>query len=406
MVNSISINQAIKSIPSSIKVGEFPLDKVNTKLLEGIQAGIPLFDGKNQVKLNDIAFITKKFETLNLFRGCNVGCTHCLKNAMPFSKKNSSILFEDLMRLTDGFKTLSERLGFNILNGNDYINIIDDANPIEAPIKGLTGSHDLSEAINNIYNSLRIPVLIVTSGWNKNNLFAQQSAEKLNTDAILNPQLFKSIQISINPFSGIMEKSREALNGGNKEKAALLRNEYVDRMVNAFLTFWNMFTGTNPKGEIIYRHANNNYGNELVNEFETKNLYTEIYNKLGTILGVRINDAPSIHPDIITKFDKSHLIEPSGRARKYFPYTYNMRIQSELISEYQRWDQMSEEEKYNFLKDFSLKCIDINGQVYTTSPALNVNGVNSPIELTKYTDIRLNYANDINMKPVFSDIDL
>ncbi len=406
MVNSVSLKQAIKSIPSSVKIGDFPLDKINTKLLEGVQRGIPLFDGKNRISIKDISFISKRFETLNLFRGCNVGCTHCLKNALPFNKKENSILFEDLKRFTDGFKTLSERLSFNTLNGNSYINVIDDSNPIDAPIKGLTCTHDLSEAINIIYNSLRIPVLIVTSGWSKDNKFAQQSAEKINKNYLQNKQMLKSIDVSINPFSNIMEKSRDALNSGDKDKADSLRNEYTDRIANTLLTFWDMFKGKKPKGNIIYRHANNNFGNELVNEFETKNLYTEIYNKLHDVLGDKILEAPALLPEKVTKFDKSHLIEPTGRARKYFPYTYNMRVQSELISEYQAWNQMGKAEQYNFLKDYSIKSIDINGKVYSVFPAIQVKSENSPIELLKYTDIQLNYLNNIDVKPVYSDIEL
>ena len=86
--------------------------------------------------MRDIAFLTKRFETLNLFRGCRVNCSHCLKDAKPPQKGCETILFEDLMRFLDGFRELGERLGFNVFQGNKYVNIIDDANPSDIPIRG------------------------------------------------------------------------------------------------------------------------------------------------------------------------------------------------------------------------------------------------------------------------------
>lgn len=79
----INFQSNIAKIPPSIMNSGFPLTKIKPEVIEGIQKGIPLFDGERFVKLDDIAFITTNLETLNLFRGCTVGCTHCLKNAQP-----------------------------------------------------------------------------------------------------------------------------------------------------------------------------------------------------------------------------------------------------------------------------------------------------------------------------------
>ena len=53
----------LRHIPANIKNSSFPLTRINPQHVEGIQKGIPLFDG---VGIKDIAFITKRFETLNL----------------------------------------------------------------------------------------------------------------------------------------------------------------------------------------------------------------------------------------------------------------------------------------------------------------------------------------------------
>ena len=62
--------------------------------------------------------------------------------------------------------------------------------------------------------------------------------------------------------------------------------------------------------------------------------------------------------------------------------------------------------KMEFLKNYSLKCVDINGQVYSTFPAIRVHSENMPIELTVPTHIKLNYINKQDSAPVFSDIEL
>ena len=109
---------------------------------------------------------------------------------------------------------------------------------------------------------------------------------------------------------------------------------------------------------------------------------------------------------LCTKFDKSHLIEPSGRARRYFPFDYNMNLQSELINESLKWNSMSDEEKKEFLRKFSLKCVDINGKIYSTFPAFGVHSENTPIEITVPTNIELNYTNRTKTPQIFSDIEL
>ena len=211
----------------SVKNSTAPLSLLDVDKVEGLQKGIKLFDGIN---LKDIAFITKKLETLNFFRGCSVGCTHCLKDAKC---KNSikSVLFEDIKRFTQGFKELSERFGFNILNGIKYLSITDDANPSDVLIKGLERNHTVAEGIKLISDNLGISSLYVTSGWNKNSIIAQSGAEEIAQMIVKNPSSAK-VEISINPFSKIMEISRKALKNNNKEKADYYRKMFIERMAN------------------------------------------------------------------------------------------------------------------------------------------------------------------------------
>ena len=397
-----NISTYINKIPNSIKDSKYPLTKLNLQNLEGVQNDICLFNGEKHLTMNAISFITKRFETLNLFRGCTVGCSHCLKDAK--AEDSRSILFEDLVRFLDGFKTLNERLGFNVFNGNKYLSIVDDSNPSDFPISGKDRKHSVVEAIKEIYEKLNIPVLFVTSGWNKGYRYAQKASEELANAIQKNPSMIESVDISINPFVGILEKSREASQNHNQDKADFLRNVYTSRMANTLATFLNAFTSN--KAHIIYRHAPSEEGNELVDENATKQLYEEIYAKLRKMVGSKLDDIPMLKPEQLTHFDKSHLIEASGRGRRFFKAETNFLEQQQLIDEVIDWEGLSEQEKFAKLRDGALKCIDINGNVYTTMPASQVDYISAPIELTLPTKIQLNYENKKTTTPVFSDIDL
>ncbi len=403
MMNSISgINTYINKISDSVKSGKYPLSRIDLSRLEGIQQGIPLFQGEKLLTMDLIAFITKRLETLNLFRGCTVGCSHCLKDAK--AEGNRSILFEDLERFLDGFKLLNERLGFNVFNGNKYLSIVDDSNPSDFPIRGKTSSHSIVEAIKDIYEKLNIPILFVTSGWNKGSDYAQKTSEELASMIQKNPSMIESVDISINPFVGILEKSREASKNNNQDKADFLRNVYTSRMANVLSVFFKALEQN--KAKIIYRHAPNIEGNEFVNENATKKLYEEIYAKLQKIVGAAIEKVPKLKPENLTQFDKSHLIEASGRGRRFFRAETNFLEQQQLIDEAIDWECLNEREKFEKLRDGALKCIDINGNVYATMPASKVDYISAPIELTLPTPIQLNYENKKPTTSVFSDIDL
>ena len=397
-----NISTYINKIPNSIKDSKYPLTKLNLQNLEGVQNDICLFNGEKHLTMNAISFITKRFETLNLFRGCTVDCSHCLKDAK--AEDSRSILFEDLLRFLDGFKTLNERLGFNVFNGNKYLSIVDDSNPSDFPISGKDRKHSVVEAIKEIYEKLNIPILFVTSGWNKGSSYAQKASEELANVIQKNPSMIESVDISINPFVGILEKSREASRNHNQDKADFLRYVYTSRMANTLATFLNALA--NNKAQIIYRHAPNAEGNELVDENAAKQLYKEIYAKLRKMVGSKLDEIPMLKPEQLTQFDKSHLIEASGRGRRFFTPKANFLEQQQLIDEAIDWEGLSEQEKFAKLRDEALKCIDINGNVYATMPASKVDYISAPIELTLPTKIQLNYENKKTTTPVFSDIDL
>jgi len=393
MINlSSHISTYLGKVPAKIKLSEYPLTKIDLAKIDGIQQDIPLFKG---VKIEDIAFITKRWETLNFFRGCKWRCTHCLKNAIAPIKGRESILFEDLVRVVDGFKELNERLGFDSLNGNRYISIIDDSNPIDLPIKGLSRSHSVAEGMKQIYDKLNIPTLFVTSGIDSKSQYSTKASTEIVDMVKNNPHSVLNVQISINPFMVIPHTT--SLSQGAREQ------KYIDRMAKTLFAFLDLFKI--DKASIIYRHTDGTEKNHKgVDEASAKKMYEAIYKQLQELSGSNLENLPQLRPEKVTKFDKSHLIEPSGRGRNFFSFQRNMKLQNELLQDYLDWNATSKEEQREILLNYSLKCVDIDGSIYTTRPS-NAESVSTPIELIIPTDIKLNYINKEKPNKIFSDIE-
>ena len=134
-------------------------------------------------------------------------------------------------------------------------------------------------------------------------------------------------------------------------------------------------------------------------------MYAEIYQILQQLAHSKLEGFPQLKPEVVTEFDKSHLIEPSGRGRRFFSKDQNFKLQQELIQDSLDWAAMSKEEQREVLLNNSLKCVDIDGSIYTTKPS-SAESVNTPIELTIPTDIKLNYINKEKPHPIFTDISL
>ena len=82
-----------------------------------------------------------------------------------------------------------------------------------------------------------------------------------------------------------------------------------------------------------------------------------------------------------------------------------MKLQEELIQDSLDWGVNSKGTQRQILLNNSLKCVDIDGSIYTTKPS-NATYVATPIELTIPTDIKLNYINKEKPNPIFSDIEV
>lgn len=380
-----AISEYIKKETPKLIGANSPLEFLDPRKIEGIQEGISLFEG---VSMPEIKFMTKWFESLNLLRGCNNGCNHCLRDAKGPIK---SILWEDFLRFVNGFSKLNERLGFNVFESGVPVSLFDDSDPILLASNDLNGNkHNIAEAVKLLHDNLNTPISFVTAGWDKEDKFTQNAADELVNFFKKMPDAVSEFSISINPFHSLIISSEKALKEGNPRLAKELRIKFVENIANALQTFLPMYENKSKiKGNIIYRYANNSPMNIKFNKDTTSILYNDIYAKLIELTSFKKEKYESLHPESFKEFKPEHLIEPKGRGIKYFNQSAIFKRELNLQSSYNNWEQMSTEQKIFNAYQQHIKSIDINGKVYLTDAD----------EIVKQTGIKLNYINKNKATP-------
>lgn len=375
---SVTAREYISKVPSSLKTSEFPLTKMDSKMLESFQKDLPVFNG---VKMPDIAFLTKNLDMFNLFRGCRWGCLHCPSSSLAPVRGRESIWWEDLKNLVFGFKVLNERLGFDVLNGNKFLNITEDSNPIDIAIKGKKKKHKVTEAMKLIYNHLGIPTVFKTSGWGEKgsaaNMYSYNTAKNLVKMIKRQPDSVKEVKISVNPFMEV--------------------DDYVHRMARTIFMFLDLFRMN--KASIDFKHAKDGYKGFDLNSART--LYNKIYEELQVISNSKLEGFPELKPDVVTKIHKLHWIEPKGRGQKFFPKETIYKQNRDLAEETEKWNNLAPEEQREILLNDASKRVDIDGSVYAVRPTRVIYG-NTPSELTVPTGIQLNFEDKAKPNPVYS----
>lgn len=348
------INKYILSKSTELQSALFPLEKLDLKRIEGIQKDIPLFQ---TTSMEQVKFISKWFQVLNLMRGCFENCTFCLRNALKPVKENSesinTILWNDFLRFTEGFSKLGERLGVNPLKGNSHITLFEDSNMPVAKMKDLNGNiYSTSDALKEIYSKFQIPIVFVTSGWGVNNKFAQKTAEELCKFVDKNPECAREFAVSVNPFFY-----------GPRDK-------YIEKVANALKTFLPLFKNDKNVGSTLFKH---NYPNgkdaEITGENAAKKLYNEIYLKLQEMTDSKLSDYERLKPEFVTRPKEFNLIENKGRGQQFFSADEVRKNDKKLFVESFEWMTLTRDQKQQRAYECMTKNVDINGQIYLMTPS-------------------------------------
>lgn len=377
-IKSTGINNYLKTISPQIRDSAFPLEKIDTARIEGITKDIVLFEN---MKMEDIKFMSKWFQVLNLMRGCREQCTFCLRNAMKPLKETAqsinTILWDDLTRFTGGVAKLNERLGFNIFQGNTHITLFEDANLPDINIKDIEGeNHNVKESVQEIYEKIGLPIVFVTAGWNPMDKKSQKSAEELCDYIRKNPECAKEFAVSVNPFHRYND------------------DFYTTKVANALKTFLPLYKNGVASILIKYNYPNG-VGVEKNGYEAAKNLYERIFEKLKLLTGSKLEEYPTLHPEFVTLHREDNYIENKGRGQKFFQPRTVEKNNKRLFVEKFNWMTMTPEQKRNHAYNYTTKNVDINGQVYLITPS----------EQLIETNMQLNFINkDKTTAPIHSDI--
>ncbi len=373
-IQPTSVNKYLKSISPQIRDTAFPLEKIHLPQLEGIQKDIVLFENTS---LEDIKFISKWFQVLNLARGCKEQCTFCLRNALKPLKENSTILWEDLTRFTGGISKLNERLGFNILQGNSHITLFEDANLPVIQIKDSNDeTHSLKDAVHEIYSKLKLPIVFVTAGWSPSDKNSHQNAEELCNYILQNPDCVKEFAVSVNPFHRYN------------------RDFYTTKIANTLKTFLPLYKGGIASILLKYNYPDGIKAEENGYNAATS-LYEEIFEKLKLLTGSQLEEYEILKPENVTRERDDNYIENKGRGQKFFSPEAVQKNNKKLFVESFQWLTMTPEQKREFAYNYTTKNVDINGQIYLITPS----------EQLIETQMKLNFVNkDKITAPIHTDV--
>ena len=151
----------------------FDLQDYDMEKIEGIQRGIPVFDG---LTMSEIAFMFEDLHAIAVKRGCSNQCLHCYADAKPAGKDHDGYItrmpFEDFVELTSGIKTLRTRIGQSPIkyNGQSYTDLFYDADGMEISLFDKNGvEHDFTELNDILYDATKSKAVFDTAGWNPNN---------------------------------------------------------------------------------------------------------------------------------------------------------------------------------------------------------------------------------------------
>lgn len=365
------LNWRCDSAEGQSKLSDFNLNKLN-----GIQKGIEVFEG---LSMKDIAFLYTNLLEIAINRGCSNGCSDCYVKAIPqqhFEENSDTIskmAYEDFNSLMNGVGELNQRLGFKALKRNDvgHISLFRDSDGIELEMKDENGKiYDFTEANDLYYKTINQKGLFDTSGWPPRHKKYQARAEKIvnyfskeeNANKVIN------INISINPFHSLNEKSIQLKNIGDKKGAQKFRELYTDRMANVLYTFTPIidspkfrFMPTSmsddkitPKGykksdlEKLIKEILSKLKDKYIKDYKSEKKYIKEPEQIRSNMKILQN-----------KLVKKGLIVRSGRGRNLLPETADF-VQA-------RNEAFIERLKNNFINVDCYKSIDINGKVYVTN---------------------------------------
>lgn len=349
------------------------IDKFDLEKLEGIQKGIKVFDG---MSIKELGLVSQRLAAVLVTRGCSNNCAHCYNDAKTHIDRMS---YEDFKSLTNGYKELNKRLGFNIFKeklGDTKKVLVPfyDSDCAEIFIKDKQGNaHDIIEINKELYDVTKRQMLFDTAGWNVKH---PKTVERVNNyiSYYTNPEnteALESFNLSLNPFHKLNAEYVKYINN-DSARAQKFRNLYTDRMSQVF---FDLTPIAQTKKFHIYALANSD-STKCKDGFKKQDLQI-LYKEIRTKLEQKYKDdlkSPSprfvfCEEDIkkyLDKYDKKtqlifESIQATGRMKDLLdPDDITVKITENYRQKNLDLENILSNKKYEFI-------INPNGKVYYTN---------------------------------------
>jgi len=398
------------------------LQNMNLNKMEGIQYGIPVFDG---MSIKEVAFAVDSIHSVATLRGCENACRHCYADAKPnkMYEKTEGLTnrmdFEDFKGLTDGIAELRQRLGKIDINTQkrksdrpDDIytsaSLFHDSDCINIQLKDKNGEvHSFPELNKMLVESTGQGGFFDTAGWNIHDKEAQERAREIASYYMNSEHDSELAQfnISINTFNPWTVKAAQLRKEGNIESADRINEKYIERMANTILTFSGLLD--KPYFGIIPRALPNGTKNaEGLCENDLRKILGQIYEKIVKNYKSRIQNNEELEksPEVMKYFQDTmasaskKLSAPiettlisSGRLAKYAD-KYSITLEKDSVQQKMLNDFKTSPNKKNANNMF--KIIDTNGDLYLTDYVVDIP-----------TDIHFNFKNKNLKTPPMGNLD-
>ena len=233
------------------------MDDFDQKHLEGIQYGLKTFE---DLSFPQIYFLLSNMGEISVpvVRDCSGMCPACNVNGRPKERNTDAISrmdFEDFKNFTDDIKEISRRLNFDcaakslekLINDTKEYGyytmpssaLFYDSDGKDIWLKDENGKiHEFPELNKMLYEATGIKGIFDTAGWAPRNTIVQTRMEKLVNyySKPENQKEIDQINISLNPYHGIMEKANEYKNKGDITSYTRMKKTYINNIVNAMYT--------------------------------------------------------------------------------------------------------------------------------------------------------------------------
>lgn len=254
-------DSAVKYLESCKKNREIKdINDLDLDKLDGIQEGLKRFE---KLTMKQITFVLRDLIAINVNRGCERYCAHCILDSLPplknSRKEASTAAFEDFKGLLNDINSLNKRLGFNIMSNRNVVPIVlfFDSDGIKTVLKDKNNKEYNAAQLNHMqYSATKKPGVIDTHGWNP---LKEPELQKRAEDIVEyfskdenQKELFR-FNISLNPFDILSQEAVKAEKNKDFETAFKKRFEYAFRIANVLYTFTPI--AESDKVKVIQRFA-------------------------------------------------------------------------------------------------------------------------------------------------------